>query len=683
MLRLRRCAQAVLAAVLLCIASGPACGQPDTDEYQHIQNLLSQKRDIDAHIVDLQNRIDEASAYSTYCSAEERQADLRNLRALQAEAYALRKQYADFKYGFQNLSITPGAGRALAQAGVHPDDRLFWAGDDSAVQKLRDSALKKADQVDNARIVNCEGPKTTEPKSPPVTETPPATTPPPSSPPAPPVKKPPSATPQEQPGLGPNVPLGPRPGCTDKERHDAILRLQEELLRLQQELIPIDGTTPKGRARQLELIKEIDRLKKLMELDCPPLLPPLQQPPPPPKQAVPTPPRVGRNVGGTQRESYAGGPSPREVAEAKDAKQEYDAITAGVGGLGFAFYYAGERNGCDLQQMQAYIAKLEEFKARARALAEASKEAGAYSSLDPARAQQLADHIQRHIDEARQVSTVDCPAGVRFKMSPWDGKILAIINRDRAAVGVQPLHWDPVLAAHADSYAQQLARLGQLVHAAREGRGIERENLGQGRAGETPDRIVEREWSSEQRYFRAGYFPNICEGDWTKCSHHSQDIWPTTTDIGCGYANGGGFVWVDCRFSPGGNKDNQPVGYRDPSTYRGGPLVFDPRYLPELRRMQTVNPDKLEFGDEAVAEWRNFENARARCNAAGMTAAIDKLKYYAQAAHEHSAEEHMKGNEPASGIYDSMARQIDDRVGDASLYRDACARNPYAYQERG
>jgi hypothetical protein len=37
-------------------------------------------------------------------------------------------------------------------------------------------------------------------------------------------------------------------------------------------------------------------------------------------------------------------------------------------------------------------------------------------------------------------------------------------------------------------------------------------------------------------------------------------IWPTTTDLGCGDAQGGGFDWLVCRYSPGGNKDGQPVG---------------------------------------------------------------------------------------------------------------------------
>jgi hypothetical protein len=140
---------------------------------------------------------------------------------------------------------------------------------------------------------------------------------------------------------------------------------------------------------------------------------------------------------------------------------------------------------------------------------------------------------------------------------------------------------------------------------------------------------------------------------------------------------------VDCRFAPGGNKDNEPIGYRDPSTYIGGPLVFNPRYFTELKRAQTVNPDKLEFGDEAVDAWMKFEDARGRCNVPEMTAAIDRLRYYGQAAHEHAAEEHRKGNEPASGSYNAMAKQIDERSSDASLYRDACARNPYYGPQRG
>ena len=72
----------------------------------------------------------------------------------------------------------------------------------------------------------------------------------------------------------------------------------------------------------------------------------------------------------------------------------------------------------------------------------------------------------------------------------------------------------------------------------------------------------------ERRSFRPGIFPAVCTGDWSRCAHYTQVIWPTTTDVGCGKARGGGFEWFVCRYSPGGNKDGRPVGIRP----RGGEI---------------------------------------------------------------------------------------------------------------
>lgn len=145
------------------------------------------------------------------------------------------------------------------------------------------------------------------------------------------------------------------------------------------------------------------------------------------------------------------------------------------------------------------------------------------------------------------------------KLNTFDQRILNIHNAERSAVGVPPLRWNPALEASATAYAQQLARTGQLVHAPREGRGIERENLLSAPIGWSADRMIQV-WTGEKRYFHAGYFPNVCNGDWTQCAHYTQTIWPTTTDLGCGMAPGGGFNWLVCRYSPGGNKDGEPVG---------------------------------------------------------------------------------------------------------------------------
>jgi hypothetical protein len=77
-------------------------------------------------------------------------------------------------------------------------------------------------------------------------------------------------------------------------------------------------------------------------------------------------------------------------------------------------------------------------------------------------------------------------------------------------------------------------------------------------------------WTVEKRDFVPGYFPNVArDGNWMNVAHYTQMIWPTTTDIGCGYAIGGGYGWLVCRYSPGGNKDGKPVGIPYPTPERG------------------------------------------------------------------------------------------------------------------
>ena len=148
-------------------------------------------------------------------------------------------------------------------------------------------------------------------------------------------------------------------------------------------------------------------------------------------------------------------------------------------------------------------------------------------------------------------------------------RILAIHNAERAAVGAQPLCWNPQLANDAAIYAAEMARTRQFQHSSRTGRGIARENLLSAPIGYSTDRMMGL-WVAEKRDFRPGIFPNVCNGDWSRCAHYTQMIWPTTTDIGCGMAPGGGYNWLVCRYSPGGNKDGRPVG--------------NPNYRPERGR---------------------------------------------------------------------------------------------------
>jgi len=146
-----------------------------------------------------------------------------------------------------------------------------------------------------------------------------------------------------------------------------------------------------------------------------------------------------------------------------------------------------------------------------------------------------------------------------LNLSPFARDILAAHNAAREAVGTPALKWNPVLEEHATARAQEMARLGKLVHAPREGRGTERENILSAPVGYSPERMMKL-WSDESRHFRPGLFPDVSDtGNWADVAHYTQMVWATTTNIGCGIARGSGFDWMVCRYDPGGNKDGKPV----------------------------------------------------------------------------------------------------------------------------
>ena len=137
--------------------------------------------------------------------------------------------------------------------------------------------------------------------------------------------------------------------------------------------------------------------------------------------------------------------------------------------------------------------------------------------------------------------------------------ILNVHNGLRAEVRSPPLRWNPALADRAQQYANSLAATGTVEHASRAGRENERENIVVGpRSGISPVQMVQI-WVNERRFFRPGTFPNVCTGDWSQCGHYTQMIWPTTTDVGCGYAKGRFDAFV-CRYSPPGNRDGVAIG---------------------------------------------------------------------------------------------------------------------------
>jgi hypothetical protein len=139
-------------------------------------------------------------------------------------------------------------------------------------------------------------------------------------------------------------------------------------------------------------------------------------------------------------------------------------------------------------------------------------------------------------------------------------RILAVHNRERAAVGVRPLQWDARLAAAAAAYATTLGSLGRLEHSARSTRPGQSENLWTGTAGRyAPEQMV-GSWAAEKVRFRPGVFPNVSTtGSWEDVSHYTQMIWPATTSVGCALHRARRLDYLVCRYSPKGNQDGRRV----------------------------------------------------------------------------------------------------------------------------
>jgi len=139
-------------------------------------------------------------------------------------------------------------------------------------------------------------------------------------------------------------------------------------------------------------------------------------------------------------------------------------------------------------------------------------------------------------------------------------RLLAAHNRERAAVGVPLLRWDPALAASAASYGPALAAMGRLEHSPRAGRPSESENLWMGsRRAYTPEQMVGT-WAAEKAYFRPGIFPNVSTtGNWPDVSHYTQMIWRSTTALGCAVHAAANMDYLICRYAPKGNRDGQRV----------------------------------------------------------------------------------------------------------------------------
>jgi uncharacterized protein YkwD len=141
--------------------------------------------------------------------------------------------------------------------------------------------------------------------------------------------------------------------------------------------------------------------------------------------------------------------------------------------------------------------------------------------------------------------------------------VLAVHNRERAAVGVPPLVWSDTLAADAQAWAEVLAKQGQIVHCAQVP-GCDPKNQGENLAsgGHTTTVPIAQNmqgWVAEKNVFQG--LPSATGTQ--VVGHYTQMIWKSTTEVGCGTASGGpddyrGWDILVCRYLPWGNTGPNP-----------------------------------------------------------------------------------------------------------------------------
>jgi hypothetical protein len=136
----------------------------------------------------------------------------------------------------------------------------------------------------------------------------------------------------------------------------------------------------------------------------------------------------------------------------------------------------------------------------------------------------------------------------------FETRVLAAQNRERAGLGIEPLQWNPALAASARSWAEHLSATGRFEHAPERPSDPQGENLWAGTRGYYGLEAMVDGWLREKRYFRPGTFPNnSTTGDVEDVGHYTQLVWRRTRQVGCAMATGSREDVLVCRYSEAGN----------------------------------------------------------------------------------------------------------------------------------
>ena len=143
----------------------------------------------------------------------------------------------------------------------------------------------------------------------------------------------------------------------------------------------------------------------------------------------------------------------------------------------------------------------------------------------------------------------------------FDSRLLATHNRERSAMAVPPLQWDPALARQAAGWAEHLSRSGKFEHSPDE---PGQEQIGENIWGGTPQAYMPEAmvglWIAEKKQFKPGIFPdNSRSGRMDDVTHYTQLIWRRTTHVGCGVSVAGREEVMVCNYRTAGNVRGQTV----------------------------------------------------------------------------------------------------------------------------
>jgi hypothetical protein len=135
-----------------------------------------------------------------------------------------------------------------------------------------------------------------------------------------------------------------------------------------------------------------------------------------------------------------------------------------------------------------------------------------------------------------------------------DERILIAHNRERLALGLEPLTWNPALVESAQRWADYLAATGRFEHSPENRRDPEGENLWAGTKGYfAPEAMVDA-WIREKQFFRPGVFPNnSTTGRVEDVGHYTQLVWRATSEVGCAQSASAREDILVCRYSEAGN----------------------------------------------------------------------------------------------------------------------------------